>query len=188
MRRTSRRSRAPTELAKRPLRSTCDFKRQSFRHYRVAYICIGGFTNLSLVGNMHTICRMQKRPNCVCDIELYRSKVIKYAHSPYQKTECGTLLLTIANSGSSVGSIPNSNPCPMGTSGAPSSPAKMGEERRTSDSKGPGWAVTKWLVWSFPFSVSINLANFSVFTSCGVKGHSTQWNLFIMVTLSIASG
>ena len=51
--------------------------------------------------------------------------------------------LTIASSGSSEGSIPNSNPCPAGARGAPSSPSRIGEERRTSDNRGPGRAVTR---------------------------------------------
>ena len=51
----------------------------------------------------------------------------------------------MASSGSSEGSKPKSKPCPIGAIGAPSSPAKMGEERRTSESRGPGWAVTNRL-------------------------------------------
>lgn len=94
--------------------------------------------------------------------------------------------LTIANSGSSVGSIPNSNPCPMGARGAPSSPARMGDERRTSESKGPGCAVTKWLVWSLPFKVSINLASLSVFSSYGINGICLQLQNIMIQSLMLA--
>ena len=56
-----------------------------------------------------------------------------------------SVYLTNANSGSSLGSMPNSNPAmPPGTAPVPSSPTTMGELSSASDSIGPGGTVTKW--------------------------------------------
>ena len=53
--------------------------------------------------------------------------------------------VTNASSGSSLGSIPNSNPAiPAGGAPEPSSPTTTGELISASESKGPGGTVTRW--------------------------------------------
>lgn len=54
---------------------------------------------------------------------------------------------TKANSGSSLGSTPNSNPePPRPAAPVPSSPWIIGDEIKASDRWGPGGTVTKWLL------------------------------------------
>lgn len=76
------------------------------------------------------------------------------------------ILLTRANSGSALGSTPNSKSLAPRPIIEPPSPARIGEESSASARLGPGGTVTRWdPVPSFPFKVFIKAVSFSVFTS-----------------------